>query len=173
MSLCQQKSVKSQAMVFPVVMYEYESYTIKKKGWAPKNWWFWTVVLEKILEDPWDCKKIQPVHPKGDESWIFIGRTDAETEIPILWPHDAKNWLTGKDSDAGKDWGQEEKGVTEDKIVGLHHQLNGHEFEHAPGDGEGQESLMCCSLQGCKESYTTQWLNNNNQGNMVLPLNKI
>ena len=102
-----------------------------KKGWAPKNWWFWTVVLEKTLDSPLDCKEINPVHPKGDHSWIFIGRTDAETEVPILWPHDVKNWLIGKDSDAGKDWWQEEKGVTEDKIVGWHHQLNGHEFEHS------------------------------------------
>ena len=96
-----------------------------KESWAPKNWCFWTVVLEKTLEGPLDCKEIQPVHPKGNQSWIFIGRTDA----PILWPPDAKNWLIGKDPDAGKDWRGEEKGTTEDEMVGWHHRLNGHEFE--------------------------------------------
>ena len=93
------------------------------------KWWFWTVVLEKTLEGPLDCKEIQPLHPKGNQSWIFIGRTDAEAETPILWPPDAKNWLTGKDPDAGKDWGQEEKGKTETEMVDWSHQLNGHEFE--------------------------------------------
>ena len=100
-----------------------------KESWVPKNWCFWTVVLEKTLESPLDCKEIQPVHPKGDQSWIFIGRTDAEAETPILWSPDVKNWLIGKDSDAGKDWRQEEKGMTEDEMVGWHHQLNGHGFE--------------------------------------------
>ena len=100
-----------------------------KESWERKNWWFWTVVLEKTLESPLDCEEIQPVHPKGDQSWIFIGRTDAEDEAPILWPPDMKNWLIGKDPDAGKDWRQEEKGTTEDEMVGWHHQLNGHEFE--------------------------------------------
>ena len=100
-----------------------------EEGWAPKNWHFWTVVLEKTLESPLDCKEIQPVHPKGDQSWVFIGRTDVEAEAPILWPPDAKSWLIGKDPDVGKDWGQEEKGTTEDEMVGWHHQLNGHEFE--------------------------------------------
>ena len=99
-----------------------------KESWAPKNWCFWTVVLEKTLESPLDCKEIQLVHPKGDQSWIFIGRTDVEAETPILWPPDAKSWLIWKDPNAGKDWGQEEKGTTEDEIVGWHHQLNGHEF---------------------------------------------
>ena len=98
------------------------------ESWAPKNWCFWTVVLQKTLESPLDCKEIQIVHPKGNQSWIFIGRTDAEAEAPILWPPDVKNWLIGKDADAGKDWRQEEKGMTEDEIVGWHHQLNGHEF---------------------------------------------
>ena len=98
-----------KAMIFPV----------EKKSWAPKNWCFWTVVLEKTLESPLDGKEIQPVHPKGDQSWVFTGRTDAEAETPILWPSDAKNWLTGKDPDAGKDWGQEEKGVTEDEMAGI------------------------------------------------------
>ena len=100
-----------------------------KESWVPKNWRFWTVMLEKTLESPLDCKEIQPVHPKGDQSWVFIGRTDAEVETPILWPPDAKNWLTWKDSDAGKDWRQEEKGTTEDEMAGWHHQLNGHESE--------------------------------------------
>ena len=100
-----------------------------KESWAPKNWCFWTVVLEKTLESPLDCKEIQPVHSKGDQSWIFIGRTNAEAETPKLWPPDVKNWLIWKDPDAGKDWRQEEKGMTEDEIVGWHHWLNGHEFE--------------------------------------------
>ena len=100
-----------------------------KESWAPKNWCFWSVVLEKTLESPLDCKDIQPVHPKGNQSWIFIGRTDAEAETPVLWPPDVKNWLIGKDPDAGKDWRQEEKGMTEDEMVGWHHRLSGHEFE--------------------------------------------
>ena len=99
-----------------------------KKGWVLKNWCFWTVVLEKTLESPLDWKEIQPVHPKGDQLWIFTGRTDAEAEIPIVWPTDAKNWLIGKDTDAGQDWRQEEKGTTEDEMVGWHHQLDEHEF---------------------------------------------
>ena len=98
-----------------------------KEGWALKNWWFWTVVLEKTLESPLDCKEIQPVSPKGNRSWMFIGSPDAEAETPILWPPDAKNWLTGKDPDAGKDWRQEEKGTIENEMVGWHHQLNEHE----------------------------------------------
>ena len=96
--------------------------------WVPKNWWFWTVVLEKTLESPLDCKEVQPVHSKGDQSWVFIGRTDAEAETPRLWPPHAKSWLFGKDCDAGKDWGQEEKGMTGDEMVGGRHWLNGHEF---------------------------------------------
>ena len=100
-----------------------------KESWAPKNWCFWTVVLEKTLESPLDFKEIQPVHPKGNLSWLFIGRTDAEVETPILWPPDMKTWLIGKDPDAGKDWGQEEKGTTEDEMVGWHHRFNGNEFE--------------------------------------------
>ena len=99
-----------------------------KESWAPKNWCFWTVVLEKTLMSPLDYKEIPPVHPKGDQSWMFIGRTDAEAETPILWPPHANNWLIRKDPDAGKDWRQEEKGMTEDEMVGWHHQLNGHEF---------------------------------------------
>ena len=100
-----------------------------RESWAQKNWCFWILVLEKTLESPLDCKEIKPVNPKGNHSWIFIGRTDAEAEAPMLWPPDVKNWLIGKDPDAGKDWGQEEKGMTEDGLVGWHHQLNGHEFE--------------------------------------------
>ena len=100
-----------------------------KESWVPKNWCFRTVLLEKTLESPLDCKEIQPVHPKGDQSWVFIGRTDAEAEAPILWPPDGKNWVIWKDPDAGKDWAQEERGTTEDEMVGWHHRLNGHEFE--------------------------------------------
>ena len=130
-----------------------------KASWVPKNWCFWTVVLEKTLESPLDCKEIQPVNRKGNQSWIFTGRTDAEAEAPILWPPDVKNWLLGEDSDAGKDWRQEEKGMKEDEMVGWHHQLYGHECEQALGVGDGQGSLVCCSPWGCKESDTTEWLN--------------
>ena len=118
-----------------------------KESWVLKNWCFWTVVLEETLESPLGCKEIQPVHPKGDQSWMFIGRTHVEAETPILWPHDMKNWLIWKDPDAGKDWRQEEKGMTEDEIVGWHHWLN------------GQGSLVCCSPWGHKELDTTEWLN--------------
>ena len=114
-----------------------------EESWVLKNWCFWTVVLEKTLESPLDCKEIQPVYPKGDQSWIFIGRTDALAETPILWSPDAKNWLIWKDPDAGKDWRQEEKGTTEDAMVGWHHWLSGHEFEEALGVGDGQGSLAC------------------------------
>ena len=124
-----------------------------KESWALKNWCFWTVVLEKTLESPLDCKQIQPAHPKGNQSRIFIGRTDAEAETPIFWPPDAKSWLIGKDSDSGKDWGQEEKGVTEGEMVGRYHQLNGHEFEQTPEDSEGQGSLECCSPWGHKVGH--------------------
>ena len=122
-----------------------------KEIWVLKNWCFWTVTLEKTLESPLDCK-IKSIHPKGNQSWIFIGRTDAEAEAPIFWPLDAKNWLTGKDPDAGKDWRQEEKGSTEDEMFGLHQQLYGHEFEQAPGAGDGQGSLECCSPWGRQDS---------------------
>ena len=122
-----------------------------KKGWALKNWCFWTVVLEKILESPLDCREIQSVHPKGNQSWIFIRRTNAEAETPIICPPDVKNWLLGKDPDAGKDWKQKEKGMKEDEMVGWHTQLDGHEFEQAPGVGEVQGSLACCSPWGLKE----------------------
>ena len=129
-----------------------------KESWVPKNWCFWTVVLEKILESPLDCKEIQAVHPKGKQPWIFIGRTDAEAETPLLWPPDGKSWLTGKDSDAGKDWRQDEQGTTEDEMAGWHHWLNGHEFEQAQGVGDGQGVLVCCSLWGHKESDVTERL---------------
>ena len=126
-----------------------------KESWVPKNWCFWTVVLEKTLESPLDCKEIQPVHPKGDQFWVFIGRTDVEAETPILWPPDATSWLIGKDPDSGKDWGQEEKGTTEDEMVGWHHRLNGCELEQTLGDNKGQGSLVCCSPWGHKESDMT------------------
>ena len=132
-----------------------------KESWAWKNWCFQAVVLEKTLETPLDCKEIQPVHPKGNQPWIFIGRTDAEAETPILWPPDVKNQLIRNDPDAGKDRKQEEKGMTEDTMVGWNHQLNGHEFEQSPGDGEGQGSLACCSPWGHQELDTTERMNNN------------
>ena len=137
-----------------------------KEGWEMKNWCLWTVVLEKTPESPSDSKEIKPVNLKGKQPWILIGRTDAEAEAPILWPPDVKNWLTGKDPEAGKDWGQEEKGVAEDEMVGWHHQLNGHEFEKAPGDGEGQGNLVCCSPWGYKELDTSEWLENNSTNNV-------
>ena len=117
------------------------------------NWCFWTVVLEKTLESPLDFKEIQPVHPKGNQSWIFTGRTDAEAETPVLWPPDVKGWLIGKDPDAGKDWRWEEKGTIEDEMVGWHHQLNGHEFESTPGVGDGQGGLACCSPWVCRVGH--------------------
>ena len=126
---------------------------------ALKNWCFWTVVLEKTLESPMDCKEIQPVHSKGDQSWVFFGRTDAKAETPVLWRPHAKSWLIGKDSDAGRNWGQREKGMTEDEMAGWHHWLNGHESEWTPGVGDGQGGLACCSSWGCKESDTTELLN--------------
>ena len=129
------------------------------EGWEPKNWCFPTVVLEKILQSLLDRKEIKAVNPKGNQSWTFIGRTDAKAEAPILWPPDGKNWLIGKDPDAGKDWRQEEKGTTEDEIVGWHHRFDGHEFEQAPGVRDGQGSLACCSPRGGKHSDMTEWLN--------------
>ena len=127
-----------KAMVFPVVMYGCKCWTVKKEeSWVPKNWCFWTEVLEKALESPLDCKEIHPIHPKGNQSWVFIGRIDAEAETPIFWPPDMKSWLIWKDPDTGKDWGQEEKVTTEDEMVGWHHWCNGHEFEQAPGVGVG------------------------------------
>ena len=131
---------------------------IDKESWVPKNWCFWAVVLEKTLESPSDCKEIKPVKPKGNQPWIFIGRSDAEAETPILWPPDVK-WLIGKDADAGKYWRQKEKGRSEDEMVGRHHWLDEHEFEQALGVGDGQRSLVCCSPWSCKESYMTEQMN--------------
>ena len=130
-----------------------------KESWVLKNWCFWTVVLEKTLENPLDSKEIKPVHPKGNQSWMFFRSTDAEAETPILWSPDTKNWLTVKDPDAGKKWRQEEKGMTEGKMVGWHHWLDRHEFEQALGFGDEQGSLACYSPWGHKESYMTDWLN--------------
>ena len=128
-----------------------------KESWALKNWCFWTVVLEKTLKSSLGCKEIKPVHPKGDQFWVFIERTDVEAETPNLWPTVAKSWLIWKDPDAGKDWGQEARGTTEDGMVGWHHRLDGHGFGWTPGDGHG--GLACCSSWGRKELDTTKWLN--------------
>ena len=144
-----------KAVVFPVVMYGCESWTIKK---AERRRCFWTVVLEKTLESPLDCKEIQSVHPK-DQPWVFFGRTDAKAETPILWRPHAKSWLIGKDADAGKDRGQEEKGTTEDEMVGWHHRHNGHGFGWTLGVGDGQGGLACCSSWGRKESNTNERMN--------------
>ena len=151
-------------MVFPVIMYGCESWTIKK---APKNWWFWTVVLEKTLESPLDCKEMKPINPKGNHLWIFTGRTDAEAEAPILWPPEARSQLIGKDPNAGKDWGQEEKRVTEGEIFGWHHRFSGHEFQQTLGDSEGQGSLACCSPRSLIESDMSEQLNNNNNNTVI------
>ena len=140
-----------KAMAFPVVMYGYEACMGYKVSWAQKNWCLWTVVFKKTLESPLDCKEIQPVHLKGNQSWIFTGRTEAETETPKLWPPDMKNWLTEKDPDAGKDWRWEEKGTTEDEMIGRHHQVDRHEFQLASGVGYRQGSLVCYSPQSHKE----------------------
>ena len=129
-----------------------------EEGWEPKNCCFWTVVLEKTLQSPLDYKEIQSVHSKGDHPWDFFGRNDAKAETPILWPPHAKSWLIGKDSDAGRDWGQEEKGMTEDEMARWHHWLDGCESP-TPGDGDGQGGLACCNSWGSKESYTTERVN--------------
>ena len=141
-----------KAMVFPVVMlwmWELDC----EESWAPKNWCVWTVVLEKTLESPSDCKEIQPVHSKGDQPWDFFGRNDAKAETPVLWPPHAKSWLIGKDSDAGRNWGQEKKGMTEDEMAGWHHWLDGLEFEWTTGDGDGQGGLVCRDSWGCRVGY--------------------
>ena len=130
-----------------------------KESWALKDWCFWTVVLKKTLESPLDCREIQPVHPKEDQSWVFIGRSDVEAETPIPCPPDAKSWLIWKDLDAGKDWRQEEKGTTEDEMVGWHHLLDGHGFEWTLGVVDGQGGLVCFSSWGRKASDMTEWLN--------------
>jgi len=139
----------------PVWMWELDY----KERWMLKNWCFWTMVLEKTLESLFDCKEIQIVHPKGDQSWMFIGRTDVDAETPILWPSDATSWLIWKDPDAGKYRGQEEKGTTEDEMVGRHHWLSGHGFWSTSVVGDGQGGLACCSSWSRKESDTTEWLN--------------
>ena len=143
-------------MVFPIVMYVWVWELDCAESWVLKNWCFWTVVLKKTLASPMDCKEIKPVQPKGNQSWIFIGRTDAEAETPILWPPDV-NWLSGKDPDAGKDWRRKEKGRTEKGMAGWHHWLDGHEFQQAPGVGDGQGGLVCCSPWGRKELDMSNW----------------
>ena len=130
-----------------------------EESWVLKNWCFWTVVLEKTLESPMDCKQIQPVHFSGDQSWVFFGRTDAKAETPVLWPPPGKSWLIGKDSDAVRVWGQEEKGRTKDEMPGWHHRLNGHEFVWTPGVFDGQEGLACFNSWGHIESDRTERLN--------------
>ena len=149
------KGLSSQGYGFSsshVWMWELDS----EESWSSKTWCFCTVVLEKTLESPLDCKDIQPVHPKGDQSWMFIGGTDVEAETPILWPPDAKSW---KDRDAGKDWGQEEKGTTEDEMIGWHYWLRWHGFGWTPGVGEGQGGLVCCNPWDCRELDMTKQLN--------------
>ena len=147
-----------KAMVFPVVVYGCESWTVKKaERWRIDA--FELLVLEKTLESPLDCKEVQPVHSEGDQAWNFFGRNDAKDETPVLWPPHAKSWLIGKDSDAGRDWGQEEKGMTEDEMAGWHHWLDGCESGWTPGVGDGQGGLACCGSWGCKESDTTERLN--------------
>ena len=162
----------SQSYGFPsshVAMWELDH----KESWAPKNWCFWTVVLEKTLESPLDCKEVKPINPKGTQSWIFIGRTEAEA--PVLWPPDAKSQLVRKDPDAGKDWRQEEKGMTEDEMVGWHHRLHGPVFEQALGVGDGQGGLAYFDSWGRKESDMTKQLNNSkpNSRCLILPLSPI
>ena len=137
-----------------------------EESWMPKNWCFWTAVLEKTLESPLDCKEIKLVNLKGNQSWVVIGRTDAEAETPTLWLPDVKNWFIGKDPDAGKDWRQEEKRTTKDEMAGWHHQFDGHEFEQAPGIGDGQGSLVCCSPLGhrVRQDWATElnWMQTTN-----------
>ena len=145
------------AMFFTVVTYGCESWTVKKAEHQRID--ALNCDLEKTLESPLDCKKIQPVPPKGDQSWVFIGRTDVEAQTPILWPPDVKSWLIWKDPDAGKDWVGEEKGTTEDEMVGWHYWLNGHVFGWTPGVDDGQGGLVCCGSRGRKELDTTEWLN--------------
>ena len=130
-----------------------------EESWTLENLCFWTVVLEKTLESPLDCKEIRPVHSEGDQPWDFFGRNDAKAETPVLWPPHAKSWLIAKGSDAGRDWGQEEKGMTEDEMAGWHHWLDGHESEWTPGVGDGQGGLACCDSWGRKELDTTERLN--------------
>ena len=150
-----------KAVIFPVVIYGCWKLD-HKEDWVPKNLCFWAVVWEKTLESPLDSKEIKSVNLKGNKSWIFIIRIDAQAEVSALWPPDAKSQFIGKDPDAGKDWRQDRKGMTEDEMAGWHHWLNGQEFDLALGDGEGQGNLACCSPWGRKELDTTEWLNNDN-----------
>ena len=143
-----------KALVFPMVMYGCES----EEGWVLKNWCFWTVVLEKTLASPLDCKEIQLVHSEGDQPWDFFGRNDAKAETPVLWPPHGQSWLIGKDSGAWRDWGQEEKGTTEDEMAGWHHWLDGHGSQGTPGVGDGQGGRACCDSWGPKELDTTERL---------------
>ena len=145
--------IKSRAGSLRVVEWRWMWELDHKEGWAPKNWCFLVVALEKTLESPLDSKEIKSVNPKGNQPWMFIG--NAEAEAPILWPPDVKSWLIEKDPDTGKDWRQKEKRATEDKMVGWYHWFSGYEFEQTSGDSEGQESLVCCSPWGHKESDTT------------------
>ena len=152
------KGPSSQGYIFSsshVWMWELDC----EEGWTLKNWCFWTVVLEKTLESLLDCKEIQQVHSEGDQPWDFFGRNYSKTETPVRWPPHAKKWLTGKDSDAGKDWGQEEKGTAEDEMTVWHHRLDGGKFEWSPGVGDGQGGLACCDSRGRKESGRTEQLN--------------
>ena len=147
-----------KAMVFPVAMYGCESWTVKKAEHQRIDsfelWWW-----RRLFENPWDYKEIQPVHSEGDQPWDFFGKNDAKAEAPVLWPPHAKSWLTGKDSDAERDWGQEEKGTIEDEMVGWHHWLDGHESQWTPGVGDGQGGLACCDSWGLTELDMTEWLN--------------
>ena len=150
------KGLSSQGYGFPVVMYRELDY---EEGWVPKNWCFWTVVLEQTLESPLDCKKIHPVHSEGDQPWDFFGGNVSECWNSSTLATSCEYWLIGKDSDAGRDWGQEEKGMTEDEMAAWHHWLDGHESERTPGVGDGQGGLVCCDSWGHKESDTTERLN--------------
>ena len=146
------KVCRVKAMTFPVVIYNVQMWELDhKQGWMAKNWCLRTVRVEKIFERPLDSKEVKLVHPKGNQPWVFIGRAGAKAEAPILWPPDVNSWLTGKGPDAGTHWGHEEKGATEDDMVGWHHSLKEHEFEQTSGESEGQGSLACCSSWGCKE----------------------
>ena len=147
-----------KAMVFPVVLCRCQSWTVKKSECRKIDafeLWCWEKTLESLL----NCEEVQSVHPKGDQFWVFIGRTDAKAETPVLWPPHAKSWLIGKDSNAGRDWGQVEKGTTEDEMTGWHHRLVGHEIAWTSGVGDRQGGLACCNSWGRKESDTTEWLN--------------
>ena len=162
--------IKTQRYYFPFKVLSSQSYGFSsnhvwmweldhKESWVPKNWCFWTVWLQETLESPLEGKEIKPANPKGNQSWIFIGRTDAEAEAPVLWPSDVKNWLIWNDPDAGQDWRQDEKGMTENEMVGWHHWLDGHEFEQAPGSWWRTGKPGVLQSVGCKESDTTVWLN--------------